>query len=150
MRLQNKDQSYILRPFSLLSPRTWRPACMTCTSLNTLLDSASWEWTWIRGWWSGQRLPGMFRQSPGLRFLWVDLDPRLVEQTEATMFRHLRGLHLGGSVVDPHWFQCGSGCSFLLSQRGSSSGSSELKQCGSMRLRILVRLPSSQTVDFLL
>ncbi len=34
------------------------------------------------------------------------------------------------SFSDPHWFQCGSGSSFL-SQCGSESGSREQKQCGS-------------------
>ncbi len=43
------------------------------------------------------------------------------------------------SVVDQHWFQCGSGSrSPLLSQCGCRSGSREPNQCGSMWIRILV------------
>ena len=45
------------------------------------------------------------------------------------------------SVVDPHWFQCGSGIgSSFLSQCGS--GSRKPNQCGSRRIRILIRLLS--------
>ncbi len=42
------------------------------------------------------------------------------------------------NVVDPHWFQCGSGSSFLpLCGSGSPT---ETSQCGSTRIQILVKL----------
>ncbi len=49
----------------------------------------------------------------------------------------LRILVLSCSVVDPLWFQSGSS---FFPECGSVSGSREPNQCGSMRIRILVRL----------
>ena len=48
--------------------------------------------------------------------------------------------------MDPHWFQCRSGSSFL-SECGSAFGSGEPTQHGSMRIQNLVRLESPEA-DF--
>ncbi len=48
--------------------------------------------------------------------------------------------------MDPHWFQCVSGSSFL-SRCGSGSASREPNQFGSMRIRIRILVDS--TVEFL-
>ncbi len=47
------------------------------------------------------------------------------------------------SVVDLLYFQCGSG---FLSQCGSGSGSREPNQCGTTRIRILIRLYTYQGI----
>jgi hypothetical protein len=58
-------------------------------------------------------------------------------------------LNIKASVVDPHWLQCGSGSSFL-SECGSVYGSESRKpnECGSRRIRILVRLLSYKKLNF--
>ncbi len=51
--------------------------------------------------------------------------------------RNTNNLTGDSSVLNPHWFQCGTGSSFLPS---CGSGTRERNQCGSMRTTILVRL----------
>ncbi len=58
--------------------------------------------------------------------------------------------NIKGSVVDPYWFQCGPGSSFL-SQCGSRTDpdpSRKPNQCASRRIRILGQTFESQKVDF--
>jgi hypothetical protein len=56
--------------------------------------------------------------------------------------------NLLSNISDPYCFLCGSRSSFL-PQCGSRSGSREPNQCGSTRIRILVRLCCHKNVGFL-